>query len=156
MNFILTLICRCIAFVSIVCLVFSTRIGSAEEAHLDDPITWADPSFWKSLNQSDKLTGWEFQNGEISLVRPGATGSLLSKPVPSDFELSFEWKIAEKVNSGVKYRVRKHGAPYWNSAYKGSGYWGLEYQIYDRKPNTDALHATGSIYDLASADSTAY
>ncbi len=153
MIFILNQICRYTAFVAIGCLLFSTSICLAEEARLDDPATWAEPTFWKTLNQSDTLTGWEFRDGEISLVRPGATGSILSEPVPSDFELSFEWKIAEKVNSGVKYRVRKHGAPYWTSAYKGSGYWGFEYQIYDRKPNTDALHATGSIYDLASADS---
>ena len=153
MNLILNRICRCSGFVLIVCLFSNTSVWSAEESRLDNPATWADPSFWKSLNQSDTLTGWEFRDGEISLVRPGATGSILSQPVPSDFELSFEWKIAEKVNSGVKYRVRKHGAPYWTSAYKGSGYWGFEYQIYDRKPNTDALHATGAIYDLASADS---
>ena len=153
MSFILNQIYRYTAFVAIGCLLFSASICLAAEARFDDPATWADPTFWKSLRQSDKLTGWEFRDGEISLVRPGATGSILSEPVPSDFELSFEWKIAEKVNSGVKYRVRKHGAPYWNSAYKGSGHWGFEYQIYDGKPNTDALHATGAIYDLAAADS---
>ena len=122
MIFILNQICRYTTFVAIGCLLFSTSICLAEEARLDDPATWAEPTFWKTLNQSDTLTGWEFRDGEISLVRPGATGSILSEPVPSDFELSFEWKIAEKVNSGVKYRVRKHGAPYWTSAYKGSGY----------------------------------
>ena len=153
MNSIFTVISRCTAFVSIVCLVFNANVFSAEEPRLDDPATWEDPSFWKSLKQSGETTGWEFRNGEISLVRPGGgSGSIVTKPVPSDFELSFEWKIADKVNSGVKYRVRKHGAPYWNTAYKGSGYWGLEYQIYDEKPGTDALHATGAIYDLASAD----
>ena len=153
MNSIFTVISRCTAFVSIVCLVFNANVFSAEESRLDDPATWEDPSFWKSLKQSGETTGWEFRNGEISLVRPGGgSGSIVTKPVPSDFELSFEWKIADKVNSGVKYRVRKHGAPYWNTAYKGSGYWGLEYQIYDEKPGTDALHATGAIYDLASAD----
>ena len=101
-----------------------------------------------------KPTGWEFHDGEISLVRPGkkgGNGSILSEPVASNFELSFEWKIAANVNSGVKYRVRKHGAPFWTTAYKGSGYWGIEYQIYDGKPGTDALHTTGAIYDLASA-----
>jgi len=153
MNSIFTVISRCTAFVSIVCLVFNANVFSAEEPRLNDPATWEDPSFWKSLKQSGETTGWEFRNGEISLVRPGGgSGSIVTKPVPSDFELSFEWKIADKVNSGVKYRVRKHGAPYWNTAYKGSGYWGLEYQIYDEKPGTDALHATGAIYDLASAD----
>ena len=153
MNSIFTVISRCTAFVSIVCLLFNANVFSAEESRLDDPATWEDPSFWKSLKQSGETTGWEFRNGEISLVRPGGgSGSIVTKPVPSDFELSFEWKIADKVNSGVKYRVRKHGAPYWNTAYKGSGYWGLEYQIYDEKPGTDALHATGAIYDLASAD----
>ena len=153
MTFIRNLICQYTAFVVFVFLLSNTGVWSADGARLDDPATWAEPSFWKSLKQSNELKGWEFRNGEISLVRPGVTGSILSEPVPSDFELSFEWKIAEKVNSGVKYRVRKHGAPYWTSAYKGSGYWGFEYQIYDKKPNTDALHATGAIYDLASADS---
>jgi alkaline phosphatase D len=153
MSFSLNLIYRCTVFIFLVLLLFDTSICLAEEARLDDPATWANPSFWESLNQSEELTGWEFHNGEISLVRPRTTGSILSQPVPSDFELSFEWKIAAKVNSGVKYRVRKHGAPYWTSAYKGSGHWGFEYQIYDEKSNTDALHATGAIYDLSPADS---
>ena len=150
MNFILNLICRCSGFVLLVCLFSNTSVWSAEESRLDNPATWADPSFWKSLKPSGKIAGWEFQDGEISLVRPGGE-SILSKPVASDFELSFDWKIATKVNSGVKYRVRKHGAPYWNKTYQGAGYWGIEYQIYDEKPNTDALHATGAIYDLATA-----
>ncbi len=150
MNFILNLICRCSGFVLLVCLFSNTSVWSAEESRLDNPATWADPSFWKSLKPSGQIAGWEFQDGEVSLVRPGGE-SILSKPVASDFELSFDWKIATKVNSGVKYRVRKHGAPYWNKTYQGAGYWGIEYQIYDEKPNTDALHATGAIYDLATA-----
>ena len=154
MNFIFNLICRCSGLILIVCLLSNTSICSAEESRLDNPATWANPSFWKSLKQSGETTGWEFHDGEISLVRPGkkgGNGSILSEPVASNFELSFEWKIAANVNSGVKYRVRKHGAPFWTTAYKGSGYWGIEYQIYDGKPDTDALHATGAIYDLAAA-----
>ena len=154
MNFIFNLICRCSGFVLIVFLFSNTSVFSAEKPRLDDPATWANPSFWKSLKPSGQITGWEFRDGEISLVRPGkkgGNGSILSEPVASNFELSFEWKIAANVNSGVKYRVRKHGAPFWTTAYKGSGYWGIEYQIYDGKPGTDALHTTGAIYDLASA-----
>ena len=107
MNFIFNLICRCSGFILIVCLFSNTSVCSAEESRLDDPATWANPSFWKSLKQSGETTGWEFHDGEISLVRPGkkgGNGSILSEPVASNFELSFEWKIAANVNSGVKYR----------------------------------------------------
>ncbi|MBT3210912.1 MAG: DUF1080 domain-containing protein, partial [Planctomycetaceae bacterium] len=151
MSFIQDVISRMSLCIS-VSILFLVGVGlcSAEDIQLDDPATWADPSFWKSLNPSGQITGWEFHDGEVTLSRPGGQ-SIMSKPIASDFELSFDWKIATKVNSGVKYRVRKHGAPYWNKAYQGAGYWGIEYQIYDEKPNTDALHTTGAIYDLATA-----
>jgi len=140
MSFIQDVISRMSLCIS-VSILFLVGVGlcSAEDIQLDDPATWADPSFWKSLNPSGQITGWEFHDGEVTLSRPGGQ-SIMSKPIASDFELSFDWKIATKVNSGVKYRVRKHGAPYWNKAYQGAGYWGIEYQIYDEKPNTDAYN----------------
>ena len=64
---------------------------------------------------------WKVENGEIT--REGSGGSLeyASRPVPDDFELRFEWKVAPGSNSGVYYRPTQY-----------------EYQILD-----NALHNDG-------------
>ena len=79
------------------------------------------------------------QTGLSKIVRcfvkiPG--GDLYHRDWYRDFELSFEWKIKEKGNSGVKYRVRQYGKQML----------GCEYQIQDDAPNTSDRQSTGSLY----------
>jgi alkaline phosphatase D len=100
---------------------------------------WSQPSFWDSVDGEPPESSWEFADGEIRLVRPrGGSGSLLSGPLPSNFELSWQWKIEPKTNTGLKYRVRKFG-PKW---------LGVEYQIIDEPPASNSKGSTASIYDL--------
>lgn len=73
------------------------------------------------------LAGWKhagnWEAAAGSIARAGAGGGIVYdvKPVPDDFELRFEWKVAPKSNSGVYYRPGQY-----------------EYQILD-----NALHADG-------------
>lgn len=84
------------------------------------PIDWTQPDFWQPADKNATADSWEFADGEIRLVRPqGGKGSLVSRPLPPNFELTFDWKLDAKTNTGLKYRVRKYG----------SKYYGIEYQI---------------------------
>jgi hypothetical protein len=67
------------------------------------------PAFESLFNGSD-FTGWQQKGNWVAedgaLFRKEKGGSLVykAKPIPDDFELRFEWKIAENGNSGVYYR----------------------------------------------------
>jgi alkaline phosphatase D len=75
----------------------------------------------------------------------GGNGSLLSPPTPPTFDLSFQWKIEQKTNSGLKYRVRRFG----------NQWLGIEYQIIDEPISREnaSKGATAAIYDLIAVDS---
>ena len=97
-----------------------------------------DLSAWTNVDGSPVSSGWVFENGILS--RPGSTGDIITRDSYKDFELTFEWKISEAGNSGVKYRTR--------------GRLGLEYQVLDddkhpdgKKPN----HRVASLYELVAA-----
>ena len=100
---------------------------------------WTKASFWETVDGAPAEANWEFVDGEVRLTRPrGGNGSLLSGPMPSNFDLTFDWKISPKTNTGLKYRVRKFSQKYL----------GLEYQIIDDAPDTANKGSTASIYDL--------
>jgi hypothetical protein len=101
---------------------------------------WLDADFWTTLDGRPVTDNWQFVEGEIRLAEPrGGGGSLLSKPMPANFELSFEWKIEAGANTGLKYRVREFGA---------NRYLGVEYQIIDAPGMNRPKGITASIYDL--------
>lgn len=101
---------------------------------------WTHPDFWQTAEKNAAADSWEFVDGEIRLVQPqGGKGSLVSRPLPPNFELTFEWKIQAKTNTGLKYRVRKYG----------SKYYGVEYQIIDDSPTASSKGSTAAIYDLS-------
>ena len=115
---------------------------------------WVTRDFWKSdtkLWQSGN--GWVFEDGEIRLMRPELSGHLYSPPLPSNFDLSWKWKIAPGTNSGLKYRLRRGSNMLYDNQLLG-----VEYQIIDdtskrgvKKNSPDeaaAKQATASIYGL--------
>lgn len=85
--------------------------------------------------------GWSIENGMLKVSKGG--GDIITVDQFGDFELEFEFKVSEKGNSGVMYRVaEKHDAT-WQT--------GPEYQIlddagYEKKPGD--MQSTGAIYDL--------
>ena len=91
--------------------------------------------------------GWSTENGVIHLTPTKGASFLISKKDYSSFELTWEWKLAEGGNNGIKYWVNafdgKNGAKNW---------LGVEYQMIDDNKHPDGLkggsHNTGSIYDI--------
>lgn len=107
---------------------------------------------WRSIGTHDApKSGWVAQDGELRLVKTnGKTGmgDIVTDENYSDFELTWDWKISEAGNSGVKYNLPN---PDKNV--------GCEYQLLDDEKHPDAkLHdgtrKTASLYDViaASAD----
>ncbi len=98
---------------------------------------------WTFLDGSPVDSGWEAVDGVLHLRSPkGSSQQIVTDREFGDFELRFEWKIAEPGNSGVKYRVADYGRKTL----------GLEYQLLDEaeSKNTTAQNGTASIYDLFS------
>lgn len=102
---------------------------------------WCTSTFWETVDGKPVESSWEFADGEIRLLSPrGGKGSLVSPPLASNFELSFQWKIEAQTNTGLKYRVRKFG----------NKWLGVEYQIIDEPIPLPASSkgSTASIYEL--------
>ncbi len=96
---------------------------------------------------------WVIEEGAIATAKPsGGRHDLLSAPVPADFDLRFEYKLAPGTNSGVKYFVR-HSLFYETGGAdfaRGAAAVGPELQLVDDtspevpKPN----QKTGALYGL--------
>ncbi len=88
-----------------------------------------------------KPEGWLVE-GDGILRFTGKGNFLLSAQEYTDFELTWDWKLAEAGNNGVKYWVTKIGKEWL----------GIEYQMIDDNKNADGLrggsHNTASIYDI--------
>jgi len=99
--------------------------------------------------------GWEVKDGVLSVLSAEGKestngGDIVTVDEYGDFELSFEFKITEGANSGVKYYVTE------KENNQGSAI-GLEYQILDdvRHPDAklgrDGNRTLSSLYDLIPA-----
>ena len=83
--------------------------------------------------------GWQFDSGG-TLHLAGRGGNVITRETYGDFELWFEFRISERGNSGIKYRVRSYGQQLL----------GFEYQILDDAayPELARDQLTGSLYDV--------
>jgi hypothetical protein len=62
---------------------------------------------WHQAGGSKEFPGWNIENGTIhSLSRPALREDLFTDEEFGDFELAFEWRVAPRANSGVKYRIQ--------------------------------------------------
>jgi len=99
---------------------------------------------WTDSNGKPPGEGWVIE-ADGSLFRKEKAGDLLSKQEFASFELTWEWKIAEGGNSGLKY---------WVNRISGAQL-GLEYQMIDDERHPDArkggTRQTAAIYDIQAA-----
>ena len=94
---------------------------------------------WNLPNGDPVEKGWSFDaDGSLHLVGKG--DNILTRDEYQNFDLWFDFRISEKGNNGIKYRVQKYG----------SSWLGPEYQIQDDAafPKLPAKHYTASLYDL--------
>jgi Domain of Unknown Function (DUF1080) len=115
---------------------------------------------WHALGYASMPPGlWTVADGIIEHLpkRKGAVQAdgqpmqgfdLVSDSSYEDFELSWEWKISEAGNSGVKYNVSEQLSTSFAPPHAAKGW---EYQIIDDARNEDnklATHRTGALYDM--------
>ncbi|SHG22642.1 protein of unknown function [Microbulbifer donghaiensis] len=97
---------------------------------------------WTGVNGSRIGDAWQVVDGNLVLTAGGA-GDLVSAEKFADFELQLEWKISERGNSGIIYRVADEDAPVWMS--------GMEYQVLDNAAYPELekpSHSAGALFDL--------
>lgn len=87
---------------------------------------------WRGFKKPDVPKGWSVsEKGELFLHGAGG-GDIMTTEQFLDFELSLEWKISPKGNSGIMFRVSEDkGAP-WHS--------GPEMQILDNEGHRDGTN----------------
>lgn len=99
---------------------------------------------WRGYRQDDfPEKGWEVVDGTLHVVANGGGGDLITRESFGNFELTLEWKVAEKANSGIMYLVTEEEDAPWKT--------GPEYQILDDMGygvDVAGLHSSGSMYDL--------
>lgn len=117
---------------------------------------------WRGIGKEDVPEGhWKIEDGAIRKISSGDVptmpdgqplkgGDLITNNTFNNFELTFEWKISEGGNSGVKYNVDESV-----SIKNGStNALGFEYQVLDDDKHKDNLvpsHRTASLYDMIEA-----
>lgn len=84
--------------------------------------------------------------------QPKQGGDLITNESYDDYEFSFEWKISEGGNSGIKYNVSEELS---TSREPAHGALGWEYQVLDDEKHSDNVnptHRAGSLYDMIAAE----
>jgi hypothetical protein len=99
---------------------------------------------WRNFKQPNPpKQGWTVQDGVLLHAEKGGGGDIITDAEFSDFELTWQWRVAPGANSGLKYFVTETR----NSAI------GHEYQLIDDTRHPDAKLAQGkrvtaSFYDV--------
>src|SRR5437588_4085672 len=100
-------------------------------------------SGWRGFRQQTMPDGWKVMDG--TLTRVAKAGDIVSNGEFDNFELTAEWKIAPRANSGIFYRVveNENDPEMWMVA--------PEYQIIDDRGYPQPLkpkHMTATNYAL--------
>ena len=111
-------------------LFFGCAVASPADDSWKPLCNGANLDGWTAPGGGTPGTGWEVKDGAIH--RAAKAGDIVTAADFLNFELEFEWKVAEKANSGLKYRVADY-APAGRNI-------GIEFQILD-----DAGHSNGKV-----------
>lgn len=110
-----------------------------------DPEGWhslSTQAAWRGYKQADfPGKGWTVQDGVIHHAQAGGGGDIVTRRKYRNFELTLEWKVGPKANSGIMYGVAEgEGASYMT---------GPEYQILDDHAHEAKIeHSAGALYAL--------
>lgn len=96
---------------------------------------------WRGFRMTSAPANWQVIDGALTCTGDGV--DLLTDGQYTGFELSIEWMIAPKGNSGILYRVTEaEDETYWT---------GIEYQVLDdagQPPGLTRITAAGAVYAL--------
>ena len=116
---------------------------------------------WRQIHgKGFPTTRWNIANGELSVLNSDAEGNadgldIVTDKTYANFELSWQYKLTEGANSGVKYLVNEALNP-------TGGAIGLEFQMLDNDKHPDAKmgkngnRTQGSLYDLIPVENLSY
>jgi hypothetical protein len=99
---------------------------------------------WKGYKKDAPGAAWVVEDGALALSA-GGSGDLMTAAEYGPFELSLEWKISPKGNSGVIYLI--HEEPDSANTYNT----GPEMQVLDNDGHADGKipsHRAGALYDI--------
>lgn len=103
-------------------------------------------SLWRGYNQMGfPAKGWTLTDGILSIQKNGGGGDLITDAQFADVEMAFDFRLGEKSNSGIMWRVAETKNPTY---FTGPEYQLLEDATYGAKP-TDP-HSCAALYDLFS------
>ena len=95
---------------------------------------------WRGYKKDSVPEQWVVEDGAIYLTGGGG-GDLITREQYESFDLTMEWKISPKGNSGVMYHVSETDGPTY--------FTGPEMQVLDNVvANGDLLHSAGADYAL--------
>ncbi len=105
---------------------------------------------WLTIGGNKAVSAsWRIEDGCLITVPEGPRSDLLTDREFLYFELEFDWKTAEKANSGVKYRL--YGADMFNTGVPRQAV-GFEYQIADDNGDpgarSDPRQRSGALYGV--------
>ncbi len=95
---------------------------------------------WRRYGSAtEKITGWQIEKDTLHKPAGVRSGNIMTKDVYEDFEFSWEWKLQERGNNGVKYFITSE---------RGTAV-GHEYQMIDDAIVKDPYSSNASFYLLA-------
>lgn len=127
---------------------------SGQRKNVQNSLAAGDNAGFRSLIQDDSTAGWHtYLGGPVKgwkvedgvLFTPGKQGDIVTDAIYENFELSLEWKIESKGNSGVFYNVVE------DPANKRMHETGPEFQIIDDENYPQELteqQKTGALSDV--------
>jgi len=96
---------------------------------------------WRGYKKDSVPEQWVNEDEETIHLTGGGAGDLITREQYDDFELTMEWKISPKGNSGVMYRVSEGDGPTY--------FTGPEMQVLDNAvAGGDLMHSAGADYAL--------
>ncbi len=119
---------------------------------------------WRGLGRdSVPEAHWIIEDGAIRKVESGKVpvqadgqplsgGDLMTIETFRDYDLTFEWKISEGGNSGIKYNVSEEMSTRGGPSHAAMGF---EYQMLDNEMQPDNLnptHLAASLYDMITCE----
>ena len=93
---------------------------------------------FRNFKAKDVKAAWQVENGAFTLTKKGG-GDLITRKQFGAFELTLDYKISKKGNSGVMFHVKETSAKPWQT--------GAEIQIQDNVAGRDPQKA-GWLYQL--------
>ncbi|MEO8028500.1 MAG: family 16 glycoside hydrolase [Bryobacteraceae bacterium] len=100
---------------------------------------------WTTLDGRQVPAAWHVESGQLRTIANSAGADLRTTERFTSFELRFEWQVAKKANSGVKYRL-------FGTSGTGGGSVGYEYQIADDDGDAGAIvdpkQRSGALYGI--------